>query len=96
MVQAQFPLEVLVDALGSPSLHYQADELLLRPGPRQGYEEEVGGLGLTVSPFNEQPQRLLLALGDARGNDTTTPELIAGWRAFLRERLSGASQPKQE
>ena len=70
-VQAQLPLEVLVDALRSPALHHPADELLLRPGPRQGNEEGVGGLGLSVSPFNEQPQRILLALRDARGDDST-------------------------
>jgi hypothetical protein len=35
VVQAEFALEVLVDALGSPALHHQADELLLGSAPWQ-------------------------------------------------------------
>src|SRR5690242_2112303 len=75
MVQSEFPLEVLVGSLGSPALHHPADELLLGPMPWQGNEKEVGRLLFTVPPLDEQPERFLLALGHARGNDSTQGEV---------------------
>jgi hypothetical protein len=71
VVQPELALEVFVDALGSPALHHQADELLLGSALWQGDEKVIGRFGLTVSPLNEQPEGFLLALGHTCGDDST-------------------------
>lgn len=61
VVESKFALEILVDALCSPSLHRDPNEALLRNALGQRREEVVGRLVLAVTPFDEQPDRLTIA-----------------------------------
>ncbi len=58
VVETEFALEVLVDALGPPPLHHGADELPLRRSLGESREKVVGGFGLAVAPLDEQPLRV--------------------------------------
>ncbi|WP_395854275.1 hypothetical protein [Cystobacter fuscus] len=82
VVEPEFSLQVLIDALGSPALHDEADELLLGRTARYGDEEVVGWLRLALAPLNEKPEGLLLALGHSGGDDATQgkarPEFLTG------------------
>src|SRR5580658_4748644 len=58
VIEAKFALEVLIGALGAPTLHHDAHELLPRhlvDGERA--EEVVRRLGLTVAPLDQEPDR---------------------------------------
>jgi hypothetical protein len=60
VIETEFPLEVLIGALGTPALHGDADELVEGRVRGQRREEVVGGLGLAVAPLDQQPDRRAL------------------------------------
>jgi hypothetical protein len=82
VVEPELSLQVLVDALGSPALHDEADELLPGDAARHAHEEVVGRLWLALAPLDEKLEGLLLALGHSSGDDATQgearPELLTG------------------
>src|SRR4051794_4158428 len=82
VVDPELSLQVLVDALGSPALHDEADELLPGDAVRHGDEEVVGRLWRALAPLDEKPEGLLLALGHSRGDNAThgeaRPEVLTG------------------
>jgi hypothetical protein len=79
VVQAELSLEVFVDALGSPALHHQADELLLGSAPRQRDEKVIGRFGLppptALSFLVPSPPRSPITLSPADGARRTDTEL---------------------
>src|SRR3990172_13405737 len=89
VVEPKLALEVLVDALGAPALHGEADELREGHVVREAGEEVVGGRGLAGAPLDDEPDGGTLgeraALLGARG-DAASSE--AGG-----ERLAGAGAP---
>jgi hypothetical protein len=88
VVEPKLALQVLVDTLGSPSLHDDAYELPLADVLGQGGEEVVGGLGLTVAPLDEGPLDVRFGV-DAGRRDS--PEREACGEVLLGALAPGAA-----
>jgi hypothetical protein len=56
VVEPEFPLQILVGTLRSPSLHHRVNQLLSRCSERHRRQEVVRRLRLSVSPLDEQPK----------------------------------------
>nr|WP_157758912.1 hypothetical protein [Cystobacter fuscus] len=67
VVEPELSLQILVDTLGSPALHDEANELLLCHAARHGDKEVVGWIGLFLAPLDEQPEGFLLPLEHRSG-----------------------------
>ncbi len=88
VVEAELALQVLVDALGAPALHDDADELSLGDVFGQGREEVVSGLLLAVAPLDEEPLGVALRVGAGRRD---SPEGEAGGKILFCPFFSGAA-----
>ena len=89
VVQAELALEILVGALDAPAIFYRSYESAQRGLARQRREIELRGCGLTVGPFDDEPDILALGRDDAvimEGNDAQAGEART-------QRLLGANTP---
>ena len=65
VVEAQFTLHLFVRLFGAVALFPPANDLLLGHLCRQVGDRELGGLALSIRPFDEQPHGLVVLHGEA-------------------------------
>src|SRR3982751_4377000 len=77
VIESELTFEVLIQALGSPALLEQADDLLFAHASAQRGEKKLGRFLLIFRPFSDEPKRLTSSESNAvvmRGSDAHETE----------------------
>src|SRR6266496_3982795 len=88
VVEPELSLQILVDALGAPSLHDESDELPLGDVRGQCREKVVGRFALAVAPLDEEPLDVALRV---RASRCDSPEREARGEVLLGPLAPGAA-----
>ena len=92
VVEPELTLQLLVGALGPPPLLDDADDLLLAHATRQRREVVLGGLGLTIAPFHDEPD----VLTTHRWDRTKEPSLRKHFLDLVKNELIQVRRRRNE